>query len=92
MESRFNIFAHQNRKDAGVVELARLESVCTSNGTVGSNPTLSAIKKPLKKRLFYYKKCVNITRLIYQSKTVRVFVHSWYCVRPRLNRVLQRSS
>lgn len=30
------------RKDAGVVELARLESVCTCKGTVGSNPTLSA--------------------------------------------------
>ena len=29
-------------KDAGVVELARLESVCTGNRTVGSNPTLSA--------------------------------------------------
>ncbi len=31
------------RKDAGVVELARLESVCTGNGTEGSNPSLSAI-------------------------------------------------
>jgi hypothetical protein len=30
------------RRDAGVVELARLESVCTGNRTVGSNPTLSA--------------------------------------------------
>ena len=30
------------RKGARVVELARLESVCTGNGTAGSNPALSA--------------------------------------------------
>jgi hypothetical protein len=30
------------RIGAGVAELARLESVCTGNRTVGSNPTLSA--------------------------------------------------
>lgn len=30
------------RKGAGVVELARLESVCTGNCTEGSNPSLSA--------------------------------------------------
>ena len=30
------------RRDAGVAELARLESVCARKGTVGSNPTLSA--------------------------------------------------
>ena len=30
------------RRDAGVAYLARLESVCTFTGTVGSNPTLSA--------------------------------------------------
>ena len=30
------------RRGAGVVELARLESVCARKGTVGSNPTLSA--------------------------------------------------
>ncbi len=30
-------------KGARVVELARLESVCTGNGTAGSNPALSAI-------------------------------------------------
>lgn len=29
------------RKGAGVVELARLESVCTGNCTEGSNPSLS---------------------------------------------------
>jgi hypothetical protein len=35
-------------KGAGVAELARLESVCTGNRTVGSNPTLSADRdKPL---------------------------------------------
>ena len=32
-----------NRRDVRVVEGARLESVCTGNRTVGSNPTLSAI-------------------------------------------------
>ena len=31
------------RRDGRVVEGARLESVCTGNRTVGSNPTLSAI-------------------------------------------------
>ena len=30
-------------RDGRVVEGARLESVCTVKGTVGSNPTLSAI-------------------------------------------------
>ena len=52
MENRIDIFAFENWKDAGVVELARLESVCTREGTVGSNPTLSAIKKPLNKAAF----------------------------------------
>ena len=33
----------QARKGARVVELARLESVCTGNGTAGSNPALSAV-------------------------------------------------
>ena len=32
-----------NRRGGRVVEGARLESVCTLTGTVGSNPTLSAI-------------------------------------------------
>src|SRR5262245_32416483 len=30
------------RRDGGVVDRARLESVCRGNSTVGSNPTLSA--------------------------------------------------
>src|SRR5215510_8114602 len=30
------------RRDVGVVDRARLESVCRGNSTVGSNPTLSA--------------------------------------------------
>ncbi len=34
-------------KGAGVAELARLESVCTCKRTVGSNPTLSALKGSL---------------------------------------------
>ncbi len=38
------LFNLHSRKGAGVVELARLESVCTCKGTVGSNPTLSAFK------------------------------------------------
>ena len=38
------------RRGAGVVELARLESVCAGNRTVGSNPTLSA--SPLSVRYF----------------------------------------
>jgi len=33
------------RRDVRVVEGARLESVCTGNRTVGSNPTLSAIRR-----------------------------------------------
>jgi len=33
-----------NRRDVRVVEGARLESVCRGNPTVGSNPTLSAIR------------------------------------------------
>ena len=46
-------------KGAGVVELARLESVCARKGTVGSNPTLSAVKieKPWQNwlsRFFYF--------------------------------------
>ena len=32
------------RRDGWAVESARLESVCTVKGTVGSNPTLSATK------------------------------------------------
>ena len=32
------------RRDVRVVEGARLESVCRGNSTVGSNPTLSAIR------------------------------------------------
>ncbi len=32
-------------RGAGVAELARLESVCAGNCTVGSNPTLSAKDK-----------------------------------------------
>lgn len=32
-----------NRRDARVVEWARLESECAGNGTEGSNPSLSAI-------------------------------------------------
>ena len=39
------IFASPFRKGAGVVELARLESVCTGNRTEGSNPSLSALTK-----------------------------------------------
>ena len=35
------------RRDVRVVEGARLESVCRGNSTVGSNPTLSAIRKLL---------------------------------------------
>jgi hypothetical protein len=35
------------RRDVRVVEGARLESVCRGNSTVGSNPTLSAIRKRL---------------------------------------------
>ena len=31
------------RRDAGVVERARLESWCTRKGTEGSNPSLSAL-------------------------------------------------
>src|SRR4051812_21200501 len=31
-------------RDVGVVDRARLESVCRGNSTVGSNPTLSANK------------------------------------------------
>jgi hypothetical protein len=33
-----------SRRDVRVVEGARLESVCRGNSTVGSNPTLSAIR------------------------------------------------
>jgi hypothetical protein len=33
-----------------VVELAALEMLCTGNCTVGSNPTLSAIKKKAESR------------------------------------------
>lgn len=38
-------FSYNYRMDARVVEWARLESVCASDGTVGSNPTPSAILK-----------------------------------------------
>ena len=33
----------RRRRDGGVVERARLESVCTGNRTEGSNPSLSAM-------------------------------------------------
>ncbi len=33
------------RRDAGVVELDALEKRCALTGTVGSNPTLSAIRQ-----------------------------------------------
>jgi putative endonuclease len=60
LESLIDIFVKYFRRDAGVVELARLESVCTGNRTVGSNPTLSAqmfytyILKSLKDNSHYY--------------------------------------
>src|SRR5262245_59822214 len=44
------------RRDGGVVDRARLESVCRGNSTVGSNPTLSA----------------NFASLTRRSLTVRV--------------------
>src|SRR5215831_10653680 len=34
------------RRDVGVVDRARLESVCRGNSTEGSNPSLSAIPSP----------------------------------------------
>ena len=37
-----------------MVEGARLESVCTSNGTAGSNPVLSAMKNTLIIWLVYF--------------------------------------
>src|SRR5690606_515224 len=36
------------RRDAGVVYLARLESVYTRKGIEGSNPSLSAINNPVR--------------------------------------------
>src|SRR6266545_7566784 len=39
-----------NRRDVRVVEGARLESVCRGNSTVGSNPTLSAIRASARNR------------------------------------------
>ena len=40
----FHLQQDEIRRDARVVEWDGLENRCTGNGTVGSNPTLSAIK------------------------------------------------
>ncbi len=54
-----------------MAEGARLESVCTVTGTVGSNPTLSALKRlAMYGKPFYVK---NISdNLIHLFKTVEI--------------------